>query len=201
MKLKYVGARPIVSKYGVSFDETKPDKYTFLTPTIDILDALELEEEGQDIIDIRNMKINHLKSDDLMDAVKRYCFNLDELFEKREEKANKRIDIFIENNKQYANLTPDEETALFGNIKIMRNYYIHNILNEMVYNQLLHILADKIYDLKFNTLIFPIGINHGLVLSHLSEILETHKPSYDAKLTIEEEDGEIMGKMSIKIIK
>ena len=197
MELKYVGARPIVTKNGVSFDETKPDKYTFLTPLIDILDALELEEAGQDVIDIKDMHIHKFHKDELMESIKQYCLNLEDFFDKREEKANKRIDIFIENSKKYRDLTPDEETALFGNIKIMRDYYIHYILNETVYNHLLHILADKIYKLKFNTLIFPVGINHGLVLSHLIEVLEEHRPSYDATIHIEEEYNRIIGKMII----
>jgi len=199
MELKYVGARPIVTKNGVSFDETRPDKYTFLAPLIDILDALELEEKGQEIIDITSMHIHKFYKKELMDSIKRYCLNLEDLFDKKEEKANKRIDIFIEDSKKYRDLDPDEETALFGNIRIMRDYYIHYILNETVYTHLLHILADKIHGLHFKTLIFPIGINHGLVLSHLIEILEEHKPSYDATIQIEKEDNRIIGKMNINI--
>lgn len=199
MKLEYVGARPIISKSGVCFDETKPDKYTFLTPLIDILDALELEEKGKNIIDIRDMVIHEFHKNELMSSVEKYCPNLKDFFDKKEEKANKRIDKFIEDNKKYRDLNHNEEIALFGNIKIMRNYYIHYTLNETVYNHLLHILADKIYKLQFNTLIFPIGINHGLVLSHLVQILEEHKPSYNAKIQVEEEDQRLMGKMNINI--
>jgi len=84
MKLKYVGARPIVSKSGVCFDETKPDKYTFLTPLIDILDALELEEKGQDIIDIKDMKIHKFYKDELIKSIQKYCLNLEDFFDKKD---------------------------------------------------------------------------------------------------------------------
>ena len=197
MELKYVGARPIISKSGICFDETKPDNYIFLTPIIDILDALDLVEVGQDTVNIRDMKIHHFKKDELVTSIKKYCLNWEDLFNKREDKANQRIDIFIENSKKYRNLSKDEETALFGNIKIMRNYYLHYVLNEMVYKTLLNELANRVHTLKFNTLLFPVGINHGLVLSHLIPLLEEYKPPYDATLSIEEEHGEIIGKLDM----
>jgi len=198
MELKYVGARPIVTKSGVCFDETKPDNYIFLTPIIDILDALEDVEVGKDIVDIKNMEINHFTKNELITSIKKYCLNWEDLFKKREDKANQRIDMFIADNKKYRNLSKDEEIALFGNIKIMRNYYLHYVLNEMVYKTLLHTLADKFHKLKFNTLLFPVGVNHGLVLSHLIPLLEEYKPPYDATLTIEEDYGIIIGKLEIK---
>jgi hypothetical protein len=198
MELKYVGARPIVTKNGVCFDETKPDNYIFLTPIIDILDALESEEVGKDVIDIKNMEIHHFRKDELMTSVQKYCLNLEDLFKKREDKANQRIDMFIEDSKKYRNLNKDEEIALFGNIKIMRNYYLHYVLNEMVYHTLLHTLANRVHQLKFNTLIFPVGVNHGLVVSHLIELLEEYKSSSDATMKIEEDDGNIIGKLEIK---
>jgi len=200
MELKYVGARPIISKSGICFDETKPDNYIFLTPIIDILDALDLVEVGQDTVNIRDMKIHHFKKDELLTSIKKYCLNWEDLFNKREDKANQRIDMFIEDSKKYRNLSKDEETALFGNIKIMRNYYLHYVLNEMVYHTLLNELANRVHTLKFNTLLFPVGINHGLVLSHLIPLLEEYKPPYDATLSIEEEDGEIVGKLDMNRI-
>ncbi len=41
MELKYVGAKPKVSGKGVSFDQTKPDKYTFLTAAVELLEAFD----------------------------------------------------------------------------------------------------------------------------------------------------------------
>ena len=50
---------------------------------------------------------------------------------------------------------------------------------------------------KFNKLIFPIGINLGLVLSHLVPLLEEHKPPYDTTLSIEDRDGINVGKLNM----
>ena len=201
MKLKYVGARPIISKSGVCFDETKPDNYIFLTPIIDILDALEsINNRDKEVVDIVDMKIHHFHKNELIDSIGKYCKNLDELFEKREERANKRIDIFIEDSKKYRNLTIDEESALLGNIKIMRNYYLHYVLNETLYHNLLHKLADKMHELNIKTLLFPIGVNHALVLSHLVPILEEYRPSYNSTITMEEDNGEMVGRLELKIV-
>jgi len=35
MKLQYVGDLPSVSKRGVGFDKSKPDKYNFLQPAVE----------------------------------------------------------------------------------------------------------------------------------------------------------------------
>ena len=40
MELKYVGPMPVVSDRGIGFDQTKPDKFTFLNAAVELLEAL-----------------------------------------------------------------------------------------------------------------------------------------------------------------
>ena len=44
---------------------------------------------------------------------------------------------------------------------------------------------------------FPLGRNHGLVLSHLVDVLRDHKPPYDVTLSIEVKDGETVGRLDM----
>ncbi len=50
MELKYVGAKPAVSARGVSFDQTKPDRYTFLNAAVELLEVLSIEvKDGETV--------------------------------------------------------------------------------------------------------------------------------------------------------
>jgi hypothetical protein len=197
MKLKFVGSRPIVTKGGVSFDETNPDKYTLLSPILDLLEGLESQERHQDSIDLSSMPIHIYRESKLVDAIKQQCNELDRIEKEREELANKRIDKFINNIKESGIYNRDDEEAFLANIDFMRDYYLHYVTNESVYYALLHILVDKICLLNFKTLTFPIGVNHGLVLSHAIPLFNEHRSYCEATISVEQVDGEAIGKLNI----
>jgi hypothetical protein len=142
MELKYVGAKPKVSGKGVTFDQTKPDRYTFLTAAVELLEALSFEV-----------------TEDTVGA--------------------------------------DERRAWLGNIEIMRDYYLQYITNESAYQCALDALADKIHQSHIEEVTFPLGRNHGLVLSHLVDVLRDHRPPYDATLSFETKEGETFGKLDM----
>jgi len=197
MELKYVGSRPVVSQYGVSFDESKPDNYTFISPVLDFLDALNNIENAQGVLDLTQMNIHEYKPKELSQNVHECCSSLDEIFDKREEETNQRIDEFIKDIEENQTLTKDEREALLGNIDFMREYYIHYITNEGIYRSLLHTLADRLHQLHCDDILFPIGQKHGLVISHLIPILRDYRPPYDATLTLQEQDNQRIGMISM----
>ena len=197
MQLKYVGARPVVSKNGVSFDETKPDHYTFIAPLLDFLEAMKSIERAEGLLDLSEMTIHTYKPSELTESVMQCCDDMDEIFAGREEQTNERIDTIIKDIKENRTLTADEQTALFGNIDYMRDYYLNYVTNESIYRSLLHSLADRLHQLHYDDILFPIGKKHGLVMSHLIPVLRDHKPGYDATLTIQERDGERVGMLSM----
>ena len=197
MELKFVGSRPIVTQGGVSFDESKPDKYTLFLPTLDLLKALESQEKNQDVIDVTNMPIHLYKDSKLIDAIKTQCDRLEEIEKQREDIANSRIDKFVSNIKESGIYNRGDEEAFLANIDYMRDYYLHYVTNESVYNALLHVLVDKICSLNFNTLLFPIGINHGLVLSHTIPLFKEQKSYCNTTITVESVYNQNIGKLSI----
>ncbi len=194
MHLQYVGSKPIVSAKGISFDKTKPDHYTFLTAAIEFLDALESQKDGEKDIDLRGLEIKEYNSSELFDMLEKYCTNLEDIFDAREEKTDAFIEKYISDIKENERLTNIEKEAWIGNVQIMRNYYMQYITNESAYECALHLLADKLHQHHIETIHFPIGRNHGLLLNNLDGILRDHKPPYDVTLTIEEDnDGKVIG--------
>ncbi len=197
MQLKYVGAKPNVSAKGVSFDQSKPDRYTFLNAAIELLEALEKAKVVERQVDLRGMELKIYKPGEILELLKKYCENVEEIFENREEKTNELINKYrlrVENN---PTITEDERRAWLGNIDIMRDYYLQYITNESAYECILNVLADKIHDSQINEILFPLGNNYGLVFSHLIPVLTDHKPPYDAEFIWEQQDGKTIGKIDM----
>jgi len=197
MELKYVGAKPKVSGRGVTFDQTKPDRYTFLTAAVELLEALSFEVTEDKKIYLYNVSGKEYSGRELVELLKKHCANPEEAFANLQEKTNALIEKYASRVKENDTISADERRAWLGNIEIMRDYYLQYITNESAYQCALNALADKIHDSHIEEVTFPLGRNHGLVLSHLVDVLRDHKPPYDATLSIEAKEGEPFGKLDM----
>ena len=197
MKLKYVGAKPSVSAKGVTFNQTKPDRYTFLNAAVELLEALSFEATGDKKLYLYNISGKELSGSELIELLKKHCANPQEAFDNLQEKTNAMIEKYTNRVKENDSLSADGRRAWLGNIEIMRDYYLQYITNESAYECALNALADKIHKSHIEEVTVPLGRNHGLVLSHLVDVLRDHKPPYDATLKIESKDGEALGKLDM----
>ncbi len=198
MELKYVGAEPIVSQHGVSFDQNKPDKYTLINSAIELLEALIEQHEDKEIVELANFKYQELNGMQMAEMLKMYCHDIDEIFSNREAQTKELILKYTDNIENNSNLTNDEKIAWIGNIKVMNDYYLQYITNENAYNSILNALADTITNRKIKEIIFPIGRNYGLVASNLTSVLRDHKPAVDAEVAFEEINGEAAGRLILR---
>ena len=200
MKLKYVGAKPKVSGKGVTFDQTKPDRYTFLNAAVELLEALSFEAKKDKKIYLYDVKKKEYNSRKLTELLNKHCGDLDAVFSDREEKTNALINKYTKKVKENDRLSKDERGAWLGNIAIMRDYYLQYVTNESAYECALNALAKKIHKSHIETITFPIGRNHGLVLSHLVEVLKDNKPPYDATLSVKDDNGVAVGELNMNRI-
>jgi len=197
MELKYVGAKPSVSAKGVSFDQTKPDRYTFLNAAVELLEALDFKTTADKKIYLYNIPGKELNGRELVEMLEKHCADPEKAFEDVQEKTNALIEKYTKKVKENDRLSPDERRAWLGNIEIMRDYYLQYVTNESAYLCALNALADKIHASHIEEITVPMGRNHGLVLSHLVDVLRDHRPPYDATLGIEEKEGVLMGKLDM----
>ena len=197
MELKYVGAKPSVSAKGVSFDQTKPDRYTFLNAAVELLEALDFKTMKDKKVYLYNVPAKEHNGRELVELLQKHCTDPEKAFEDVQEKTNALIEKYTGKVKENERLSPDERRAWLGNIEIMRDYYLQYVTNESAYLCALNALADKIHEAHIEEITFPMGRNHGLVLSHLVDVLRDHKPPYDATLSIEEKEGVLMGKLDM----
>ena len=197
MELKYVGAKPAVSARGVTFDQTKPDRYTFLNAAVELLEALSFEPTGDKKIYLYDVRGKERSGKELIELLKKHCANPQEAFDSLQEKTNALIEKYTNRVKENDTISADERRAWLGNIEIMRDYYLQYVTNESAYHCALNALADKIHKSHIEEVTFPLGRNHGLVLSHLVHVLRDHKPPYDVTLSVEKKDGETVGKLDM----
>jgi hypothetical protein len=198
MELKYVGDKPIVSKHGVSFDQTKPDKYTLLNAAVELLDALDsgaVDESG--VLDLREYKSKRYDEKELVKLLNKYHQNMDEISKECEVETNALIDDLVKKVKSNSNINADERSAWLGNIAIMRNYYLQYVTNEHAYNAFLRTLAGLMVEKHIHEILFPLYRNYGMVLSHLLPVLTDHRPPVDAVITVEEKNGVTFGKLKV----
>ncbi len=197
MKLKYVGAKPKVSGKGVTFDQSKPDRYTFLNAAVELLEALSFEKKAEKIVYLYDVKKKDYSSRKLTDLLEKHCGDLDTIFDACEEKTKGMIKKYTDKVKNNTKIGKDERKAWLGNIKIMNDYYLQYVINETAYKCALKSLAKIIHKSHIDTVTFPVGRNHGLVLSHLVDVLRDSKPAYDATLKVKNKDGVAMGELDM----
>ncbi len=197
IKLKYVGAKPKVSGKGVTFDQTKPDRYTFLNAAVELLEALSFEVAENKKVYLYDIQKKEYNSRKLTELLKKHCGDLDAIFNSREEITKAMIKKYTDKVKKNDKIGKDERRAWLGNIKVMHDYYLQYVTNESAYECALNALAKKIHKSHIETITFPLGRNHGLVLSHLVDVLRDHKPPYDATLRVKDDNGVAVGELDM----
>ncbi len=197
IKLKYVGAKPKVSGKGVTFDQTKPDRYTFLNAAVELLEALSFEVAENKKVYLYDIQKKEYNSRKLTELLKKHCGDLDAIFNSREEITKAMIKKYTDKVKKNDKIGKDERRAWLGNIKVMHDYYLQYVTNESAYECALNALAKKIHKSHIETISFPLGRNHGLVLSHLVDVLRDHKPPYDATLRVKDDNGVAVGELDM----
>jgi len=196
MKLEYVGAMPMVSSRGVGFDQSRPDKYTFLNATIELLEALDFgpTETTQHLY---NTQGKEYKSDEILELLKKYCPNIDEVFSTQNEKAKELIEDLKDRVNNNKTITEEERNTWLNNIRMMSDYYLQHVTNEGAYKAALDALGQEVHDAEIKEVNFPMFRNYGMVLHDLIKVLEHRRPPIDAELTLYKKDGDFFGKLTV----
>jgi len=195
MQLKYVGDMPKVSKNGVSFDHTKVDKYTYLSPAVELLEALSYgaTEVTQHLY---RAKGNEFSASDILSKLQKFCKNINKVFSERENKANTYVQDLIDRVEENESLTRDEKTAWLNNINMMKDYFLQHVTNASAYECALDALAEEIDVAKVKEVTIPLFKNYGIVLHDLMSVLERRKSPIDSKMDALMTDQGLVGKFT-----
>jgi len=196
MQLKYVGDLPIVSKGGVGFDHTEPDKYVYLQAAAELLEALSYGET-ETTQHLYNVESKTLSESELSSILHKHIKDMDRLIAFRDKKAEAYVNDLIERVESNDTLTRDEKTAWLGNIALMKDYFVQYVTNKTAYEAALDALGDEIHLGKIKEITTPMFKNYAMVLHELSEVLEKRKAPIDATLEIKDEKDKLVAHLSI----
>jgi len=197
MQLKYVGDLPIISKGGVGFDHTQPDKYRYLQATAELLEALSygVSETTKHLYKAQDKETS---SRELSALLQKHVKNIDEIEKEHERKADEYIEKLITRVHENKSLSDDERIAWLGNIKLMKDYFFQYVVNKSAYEAALEALGDEIHDGRVAEVSVPMFKNYGMVLNDLVSVLEKRKIPIDSELKIEQKKGELLGTLYIR---
>jgi len=141
--LCYTGPKPICSATGIDYHATKEDKFIYLGPLCELIDALDCEYQGSEK---HNVQISQKYFDDksIFDLIRNYIPNLDEKIEHRIRETTEDIENDLARARNNLLINPEEREALLNNIEIMRAYQIQRSINKSVYYVGVDILASII---------------------------------------------------------
>jgi len=194
MQLKYVGDMPLVSKNGVGFDHTQPDKYKFLQAAVELLEALNYGETETTKHLYKTQSVE-LSSDDLMELIKKHVPSLFNEFASCDIKAHDVVHDLVNRVKANNDLTENERVAWLENIKLMRAYYYQHTINRCAYGEALKALGDEIHEGHIEEIKVPMFKNYGIVLNDMVEVLLKRKVPINAVLQIENTSEGLVGKL------
>jgi hypothetical protein len=183
MKLNYVGDMPKVSKSGVSFDHSKPDKYTYLTAVVELLEALSYGET-KTTNHLYRPKLEELNSSELLSMLKKFCPDLDKVFDTRDEKAKILVQDLKDRVEENDSLESYEKIAWLNNIDMMTDYYLQYVTNKSAYEAALDALAKEIQVAKVKEVSVPLFRNYGIVLNDLKNVLTNQKVPIDSNIEV-----------------
>ena len=191
MELKYVGDLPKVSKNGVAFDHTKVDKYTYLTAVVELLEAHSFGAT-ETTEHLYRAKGKELTASELLELLKKFCNNLDEVFQTRDEKSNALVQGLIDRVNENDSLSDDERKAWLKNIDIMTDYYLQYVTNASAYECALNILAEQVKVAQIKEISIPLFRNYGIVLHDLKPVLAALKSPIDTDMEVNTTDDGLL---------
>lgn len=180
MKIEYAGAKPVINEKGVFFKEGKQDKFTYLTFSIDILNAINHEYASNKEY---SSQINHkdLSSNEILDILLKF-------HPKLEETMNKEISSYLihldkeESEVSQCSLCQIEKDTYISNLKIMRDYKIQRAKNKIFYFHCIETIVELILKHKIKELDVPFNEKFWHILQTIEGNLSKHKISSSLKI-------------------
>ena len=195
MDLHSVGPKPIIDQHGIDFNKSEPDRYTFLTATLELLQSIEKcqEESCKNEINIFMHPVK-LNDSEIVPLVMKYCnAKIDKLIKESDNKVTHLIHKYEKAVNENSSLSSEEKNAWLENIELMEGYLKQFLLNENAFECLLEEFVNFLYKQKIKKITFDLGNNYGFVLTYLQKFLTEHKPPLDAKLDVEVKDKKSIG--------
>ena len=194
--LKYVGPKALFSVSGISFDNSKEDKFIYLSILAELIEALDHEyaNDQRYVVETGNKPLDeHI----LLDLIRKRPSNLDEQIEYWFAKTTQEIDDDIKRGRENLILNAEERQVLINNIEILRPYRIQRSINKSVYYAGVKLLASIIKQSGIQYITTPMHPKFLHVLHSVQGSLRGSHPPVDSAIDIHEQQGHLVVQLKI----
>lgn len=188
MELKYTGPKEIISCHGIDFKDGKEDKYVYISYAMQLYYAIAHEYEKDRVYTFsvdKELLANKIILEKITSLKPDFEVNCREKIIELEVALNKEIDEV----KDYTELEPEELEAFKNNLIIMKDYRKQRETNKIVYEHLVEIIVDEIFEHKLKQISTPFNEQFWHVLQTIQGELSNHeKRSIGSELEVSEDE-------------
>ncbi len=195
--LKYVGPKALFSVSGISFDNSKEDKFVYLSILAELIEALDHDyaSDQRYVIETGNKPLDeHI----LLEMIRKRPSNLDEQIEYWAKRTTEDIDDDIKRAENNPLLSAEEREVLKNNLEILRPYRMQRSINKSIYYAGVSLLASIIKKCGIQYIVTPMYPKFLHVLHSVQGSLRTLHPSVDSTIDIYEEQGHLAVELKIQ---
>jgi len=194
--LKYVGPKALFSVSGISFDNSKEDKFIYLSILAELIEALDHEyaSDQRYVVETGNKPLDE---NILLDLIRKRPSNLDEQIEYWHTKTTQEIDDDIKRARENLILNAEERQVLINNLEILRPYRIQRSVNKSVYYAGVKLLASIIKQNGIQYITTPMYPKFLHVLHSVQGSLRAIHPPVDSAIDIFEQQGHLVVQLKI----
>lgn len=194
--LKYAGPKALFSVSGISFDNSKEDKFVYLSVLAELIEALDHEYASDQRYVVET---GHKPLDEtiLMELIRKRPSNLDEQIEYWSAKTTQEIDDDIKRARQNLVLSAQERQVLEDNLEILRPYRLQRSINKSIYYTGINLLASIIKQSGIQYITTPMYPKFLHVLHSVQGSLRAMHPPVDSSIDVYEDKGHLAVQMKI----
>lgn len=195
--LKYVGPKALFSVSGISFDNSKEDKFIYLSILAELIEALDHEyaSDQRYVVETGNKPLDE---NILLDLIRKRPSNLDEQIEYWIGKTTEEIDDDVKRARNNPILSAEERQVLENNLEILRPYRIQRSINKSIYYAGVKLLASIIKQSGIQYITTPMYPKFLHVLHSVQGALRAIHPPVDSSIDIYEEQGHLVIQLKIQ---
>ncbi|MFA6187772.1 MAG: hypothetical protein WC680_00680 [Sulfuricurvum sp.] len=196
--LKYVGPKALFSATGISFDNSREDKFVYLSILAELIDTLD-HEYVNDQCYVIEAGCKPLDENILMETIRKRSSNFDEQISSWIAKTTKEIDDDIQRAKDNPILNAEEREALRNNLEILRAYRIQRSVNKSIYYAGVNLLASIIRQNNIQYITTPMQPKFLHVLHSVQGALRALHPSIESSIEIYEDQSHLLVQLKIQV--
>ncbi|MDD5212147.1 MAG: hypothetical protein PHV62_07010 [Sulfuricurvum sp.] len=197
VSLKYVGPKALFSVSGISFDNSKEDKFIYLSILAELIEALD-HEYTSDQCYVVETGSKLLDENILLDIIRKRPSNLDEQIDYWAVKTTEDIDDDIKRAQSNPLLNQEERNVLKNNLEILRPYRMQRSINKSIYYAGITLLASIIKRDGIQYIVTPMYPKFLHVLHSVQGALRVIHPPVDSTIDIHEDQGHLVIQLKIQ---